>query len=251
MYQASTFDIVIGIVIDITVLVVEILLLRIVQRRLVRAESAVKSRKILTGIEIGGTLMILLSAPLIIIGGITMALGGFATLMFGLVGTFIFVLGAISTGMGILIMFIGTGLKKMTPTAWKGAVVITSGIILYSLPIVIFGANFFRQISILNLFLIYSWSGGPGQLLQNRWLWGIILIISGGFLIYLLSDNVRRLSLTNGLMSWERKEEPDTREKMDEDQKVRKCPMCGRENPLETILCPFCGYSLVGTNNVR
>ncbi|MHA1944993.1 MAG: zinc ribbon domain-containing protein [Candidatus Hodarchaeales archaeon] len=223
-YQASTFEIVFGLVIEITVLVVAILLLRVMFRKIVKSEADFKTKETPLGIKISAALQILLSVPFILLGGFSMLFGFFFSFYYGILGTVVFSFAIIPTFLGFLIIFIGVSFWKLNYIAWKGSIIIFITIVILFITF----SSFFGVLFIMDLASL----GSSVSL--------IIIIVSIGNLIYIFKVKDLFLSKIEDRREKD-EEEVSTTVQVGVDEISRKCSSCGKLNEPNTEFCPFCG----------
>ena len=219
-YEATPFEIVFGAVIMIAALVIEILLLGIFFKRIVKSRVPRVTKETLVGIKIGAVLFLLLGVPFIIMGGLLMFACGVVWASWGYNPMYAisFVISSVITAFGLLILFVGVGFWKLNYSALKGSIIISAIIVLFDSIFLI--ASHFVSLELL-----------------------IVLIISIGLLIY--TFNARSIFLSkikDGTI--EDEEKIPTAVHIDEDKDSGKCPVCGKLNEPNTQICPFCGFNL-------
>lgn len=231
-YAASTFEIVLSIVLMITVLVVYILLLGLLYKQLVKKKAIEVIQATPPGIKINAGLLMLLGLPGLLSGGIIALLGGLMVIIYGYLGLVLFLIGSVLALFGIVSLFVGIGLWRCNYTAWKGAIILS---IIYTFISFIPGIN--------NFYLIPVAGGGIFGFIDYR-LWTMIPYLFGvcymGLLIYTYS---RRDLFLESKVSMKVKKEPVIHPAVSKE--LGRCPVCGTTNELNAQFCVFCGFELM------
>ena len=229
-YRASTFDIVISVVIEIALIVVGILILRIFYRRIARSEVPPEVRNKTKGIDISAVLFILLSLPFLLLGGFTLALGVLFSLGYGVLGVMLVLFSLVPVFLGFLILFVGIGLWRMNYSAWKGSMILSIIVMLFMFPSAL--SYITQTYMYLDLFYFFLFFGT--EFLSMTPLPIIMLVISTGLFIYLYQ--------TRPLFKAVSEHKIPARVRWDERENVNNCPVCNRTKEPDTKMCPFCGY---------
>lgn len=237
-YAASTFEVVLSIVLMITVIVVYILLSILLFKRIVKKKAIEVIQKTPLEIKVIAGLLMLLGLPELVAGILLAIIGGLMVTSYGYLALFFFLSGFVLAFLGVVSLFVGIGLWRLNYAAWKGAIIL---LIIYTFTSLVPGINSLYLIPAE--FFPFLWSIDYNLRLMLPYLFGVCYL---GLLIYLYS---RREVFLESKVSMKVKKEPEIHPVVSKEPGT--CPVCDTKNKPDTQYCVFCGFDLMKKNKTK